>query len=575
MNRISRNRISRTSHPRIHPEPLEPRQLLAATPVFYTTGAVTLGSPGQVAFTHTQDLAPGTTYSYDLNNDGAFEVQDSTSPACDFPATDLASVGPHTISARINDPLGTHSDYQIQIPVNPAPEYLPLLGLDMNYIGSDDGQRAMWTRTWSTATLDGSPAVRMHEVEYGWNRYGYGYGSKSCRGDEYYTVVNGLFAETQEQYYFLSSGDHTKIDIPQGWPLTDLTRSKGWSQTWTDLPVQLTGGLSGRGAGQITTRLSVLGVQSVHLASGLNFDRALVTQRETWLSASFTRGSDPTRTFKIHEVETLWFVQGLGEVKRTSTGTVSSRWDLASLPDWAKYLSLSSDGILHVNGTTSDDTITFAVKGKTLTCYRNGVPDSLPLASVRGIIITGQGGNDSIDASKLSIPVTITTGSGNDSILGSKAADSISSGDGNDTILSGKGNDTLLAGNGNSYIDGGAGDDIITAGSGANTIHGGAGNDLIAAGTGSSDQPNILYGDAGNDTLTGGSGNDSLYGGAGNDTLAGQLGGDLLAGNAGTNRYEAVDGVMDILDARGGRNDTGLWDTAAVQDTILGKITPA
>ena len=87
--------------------------------------------------------------------------------------------------------------------------------------------------------------------------------------------------------------------------------------------------------------------------------------------------------------------------------------------------ALSSDGILHVNGTTSDDTITFAVKGKTLTCYRNGVPDSIPLASVSGIVITGQDGNDTIDASKLSIPVTITTGSGNDSILGSQAVDGV------------------------------------------------------------------------------------------------------------------------------------------------------
>ena len=183
MNRISRNRAPRISHPRIHPEPLEPRQLLAATPVFCTTGAVTLGSAGQVAFTGTQDLAPGTTYSYDLNNDGTFEVQDSTSPACDVPAADLTSVGPHTIAARINDPLGTSTYYHIQIPVNPAPDYLPLLGLRMNYSGSDSGHRATWTRTWSTTTLNGSPAVQMHEVETSSNP------NDTCTGDEYYCAV--------------------------------------------------------------------------------------------------------------------------------------------------------------------------------------------------------------------------------------------------------------------------------------------------------------------------------------------------------------------------------------------------
>ena len=98
MNRISRNRNPRSAHPRLHPEHLEPRQLLAATPVFYTTGAVTLGSPGQVAFTRTQDLAPGTTYSYDLDCDSTFDVESGTSPACDVPAAYLASVGPHTIA---------------------------------------------------------------------------------------------------------------------------------------------------------------------------------------------------------------------------------------------------------------------------------------------------------------------------------------------------------------------------------------------------------------------------------------------------------------------------------------------
>ena len=377
--------------------------------------------------------------------------------------------------------------------------------------------------------------------------------------------MNGLFAETQDRYVFPNTGDTIDIRFAQGWPLTDLTRSKGWSQTWTESPVQYTARVSGSyrsGAGEVTTRLSVLGVQSVRVAGGLDFSRALVTRRETWVSGSI----------RMHQVETNWFVQGIGQVKRTSTGTVSNRWELASLPDWAKYLSLSSDGILHVNGTTSDDTITFAVKGKTLTCYRNGVPDSLPLTSVRGIIITGQGGNDSIDASKLCIPVTITTGSGNDSILGSKAADSISSGEGQDTILSGKGNDTLLAGNGNNRIDGGAGDDSITVGSGRNTVHGGAGNDTITAGTGSNDQPNLLYGDAGNDSITGGSGSDSLFGGSGNDILTGGDGSDLLVGNSGTNSFYAQDSFPDTLDARSGHN-TALWDPTL--DTILGKVTPS
>jgi Ca2+-binding RTX toxin-like protein len=46
----------------------------------------------------------------------------------------------------------------------------------------------------------------------------------------------------------------------------------------------------------------------------------------------------------------------------------------------------------------------------------------------------------------------------------------------------------------------------------------------------------LLFGGAGNDTLTGGSGNDQLFGEAGNDTLLGKGGDDLLFGGAGKDR---------------------------------------
>jgi hypothetical protein len=66
-------------------------------------------------------------------------------------------------------------------------------------------------------------------------------------------------------------------------------------------------------------------------------------------------------------------------------------------------------------------------------------------------------------------------------------------------------------------------------------IHGLGGNDRITI------APKItigadLYGDAGNDRLTGGSGNDVLVGGDGNDTLAGSAGNDVLIGGAGIDK---------------------------------------
>jgi hypothetical protein len=52
--------------------------------------------------------------------------------------------------------------------------------------------------------------------------------------------------------------------------------------------------------------------------------------------------------------------------------------------------------------------------------------------------------------------------------------------------------------------------------------------------------PTVLYGDAGNDTLTGGSSADRLYGGAGTDSLVGAAGNDVLVGVGGG--YDRISG---------------------------------
>jgi len=59
------------------------------------------------------------------------------------------------------------------------------------------------------------------------------------------------------------------------------------------------------------------------------------------------------------------------------------------------------------------------------------------------------------------------------------------------------------------------------------TVHAGNGNDFVGADQAGAD----LYGDVGNDFLSGGqNGYDFLYGGEGNDTLRATLGGDLTGG---------------------------------------------
>ena len=103
------------------------------------------------------------------------------------------------------------------------------------------------------------------------------------------------------------------------------------------------------------------------------------------------------------------------------------------------------------------------------------------------------------------------------------------------------------------------GNDKITVSKGtSNVLYGGAGNDTITIGK-SAGKGNKVYGDAGNDTvkvntkygvtINGGAGNDKLYGGKGNDTFTGGKGKDTF------------------FYANGGGKDT-ITDYQAGQDTL-------
>ena len=100
--------------------------------------------------------------------------------------------------------------------------------------------------------------------------------------------------------------------------------------------------------------------------------------------------------------------------------------------------------------------------------------------------------------------LSLHSGSGNDSLVGSAARDTIDGGDGNDTIL------------------GGDGDDLLSGGSGNDRLNGGFGRDSLSGGDGD----DVLEGSYGSDTLVGGAGNDQLWGGANGDRLDGGDGRD-------------------------------------------------
>ncbi|MBV5304948.1 MAG: hypothetical protein JZU70_12255, partial [Chlorobium sp.] len=166
-------------------------------------------------------------------------------------------------------------------------------------------------------------------------------------------------------------------------------------------------------------------------------------------------------------------------------------------------------------------------------------------------------------------------GSGNDSLIvdSGVTADLVArGGDGNDTIsylgsgtaliYGDAGNDGLSGGKGASTLYGGTGDDTLNGGEGIALLYGGTGNDALYG----DNENDTLQGELGDDTLDGGGGNDVLYDVDGNNILSGGVGDDLLTAGAGNDVLNGNDGIdllyggagNDVLDGGAG-NDT-LYD---------------
>ncbi len=220
-----------------------------------------------------------------------------------------------------------------------------------------------------------------------------------------------------------------------------------------------------------------------------------------------------------------------------------------------------------VNGSTANDYISVVNSGTSIVV--NGLYAQTTINGAEAandtLVVTGLGGNDTIDASAFNagqINLTLDGGDGNDTIIGSRGADMLIGGAGDDVITGGAGNDVAFMGDGNDTfiwnpgdgsdtVEGQAGTDtLVFNGSDANetitvtangtrvlltrdvggvtmdingveniVINASGGDDVIVAGNGLASLTTLtIDGGAGNDTITGGDGNDTLFGGDGNDT---------------------------------------------------------
>ena len=130
---------------------------------------------------------------------------------------------------------------------------------------------------------------------------------------------------------------------------------------------------------------------------------------------------------------------------------------------------------------------------------------------------------------------------------------------GNDQILLDESNGALPS----ALLFGGAGNDTLTGGSGADLLFGQSGNDVLL-GKGGNDQ---LFGGAGNDVLTGGSGDDQVFGESGNDRMIWNPG-------DGTDLNEGGDGI-DTVEVNGGNASEVFTVTPNGTRVRFDRVTPA
>lgn len=129
-----------------------------------------------------------------------------------------------------------------------------------------------------------------------------------------------------------------------------------------------------------------------------------------------------------------------------------------------------------LNGTNNADVI--EILGQVGNISVVGLPASVSIKNAEAtdqLLVNGNGGNDSINASTLAagaVQLTIDGGAGNDTIVG---------GDGDDTLIGGKGNDVIDGDRGDDIAFLGAGNDIFIwdPGEGSDVVEGEAGTDLM------------------------------------------------------------------------------------------------
>jgi Ca2+-binding RTX toxin-like protein len=143
-----------------------------------------------------------------------------------------------------------------------------------------------------------------------------------------------------------------------------------------------------------------------------------------------------------------------------------------------------------------------------------------------------------------------------------------------------EGDDQLSGGAGLDQLIGGLGNDLLLGDGENDTLFGAEGNDQLQGGDGNDTLlgeagMDVLFGEAGDDTLWGDDGDDQLAGDAGNDVLIGGTGHDLLLGGVGRDFYHVGVGEgADVITDNAGEGNRVVFDAGVEPEDLHIGLAP-
>lgn len=266
-------------------------------------------------------------------------------------------------------------------------------------------------------------------------------------------------------------------------------------------------------------------------------------------------GITPATTVYLGTVE--W-----GANKQTQL-VVFNFWDGRDETDWEFSAVIGGDPLPRFTGIESFTNWLLTVRdiGPDTGALRPGVPfrlqdlDAFARSTEDDVLI----GNPLFDDWS---EVPLSTGRGNDSVVGTAQDEQFLLGSGNDTGRGGAGADRILGQDGNDLVMGGFQADTLLGGAGRDRIKGQAGDDILSGG-------------ADNDRLDGGFGNDRLIGMGGADRLDGGRGADVLRGGNGADTFVYLEfyGADRVLDFQDDLDVLAIDDAAETVRFVLSRGT--